>query len=280
MLRRSLALFLLGWAAAKRIQQADASANSLGTLTSDPDCITTDNVTIPTVQEAESLKDALAKLHQSSAGDLYGIGPAEEPIASLAIRFAMLAYGRNDGHGYSVRAFTFGNDTEISMLVFQFKSWFHTNGSTDDAAHLVAYLVKVKGGVGVVLSYKGSTNRKDWQANLDSKPDPLFRDSPLNLLQPRDSVLPNIFKHAHVEVHHGFKWHKASLDWRMGLFMMEPVTKILTSWGVPESALHRPFKEFLYSGAWKWCISIGHSLGGAMSSMAALDIAVDSGSSQ
>ena len=204
------------------------------------------------------------------------------------------------------------------MLVFQFKSWFHTNGSTDDAAHLVAYLVKVKGGVGVVLSYKGSTNRKDWQANLDSKPDPLFRDSPLNLLQPRDSVLPNIFKHAHVEVHHGFKWHKASLDWRMGLFMMEPVTKILTSWGVPESALHRPFKEFLYSGtlallwqtarqvcvksykdvkllrvslhdkrrasfqpgAWKWCISIGHSLGGAMSSMAALDIAVDSGSSQ
>ena len=45
---------------------------------------------------------ALAKLHQSSAGDLYGIGPAEEPIASLAIRFAMLAYGRNDGHGSPV----------------------------------------------------------------------------------------------------------------------------------------------------------------------------------
>ena len=42
---------------------------------------------------------ALAKLHQSSAGDLYGIGPAEEPIAALAIRFAMLGSGRNDGKG-------------------------------------------------------------------------------------------------------------------------------------------------------------------------------------
>ncbi|CAE7813936.1 unnamed protein product, partial [Symbiodinium microadriaticum] len=213
---------------------------------------------------------ALAKLHQSAAGDLYGIGPAEEPIASLAIRFAMLAYGRNDAHGHSVRAFTFGNDTEISMLEFQFKSWFHANGSVDDAAHLVAYLVKVKGGMGVVLSYKGSTNRKDWQANLDSGSE-FFRDSP---------ELPKSLKHARVEVHHGFKWHKTSLDLRMNMFMMEPVEKILRSWGVPERKLHRPFKDFLYSGAWKWCISIGHSLGGAMSAMAALDIAVDSGSSQ
>ena len=194
------------------------------------------------------------------------------------------------------------------MLEFQFKSWFHANGSVDDAAHLVAYLVKVKGGMGVVLSYKGSTNRKDWQANLDSGSE-FFRDSP---------ELPKSLKHARVEVHHGFKWHKTSLDLRMNMFMMEPVEKILRSWGVPERKLHRPFKDFLYSGtlaplwrttrqacvksykhvkllrvclhdkrrasfqpgAWKWCISIGHSLGGAMSAMAALDIAVDSGSSQ
>ncbi|OLQ10063.1 hypothetical protein AK812_SmicGene6281 [Symbiodinium microadriaticum] len=118
---------------------------------------------------------------------------------------------------HSVRAFTFGNDTEISMLEFQFKSWFHANGSVDDAAHLVAYLVKVKGGMGVVLSYKGSTNRKDWQANLDSGSE-FFRDSP---------ELPKSLKHARVEVHHGFKWHKTSLDLRMNMFMMEPVEKIL-----------------------------------------------------
>ncbi|CAE7687337.1 unnamed protein product, partial [Symbiodinium microadriaticum] len=214
---------------------------------------------------------ALAKLHQSSAGDLYGIGPAEEPIAALAIRFAMLGSGRNDGKGYSVRAFTFENDTEISMLEFQFKSWFHTRGSIDDAAHLVAYLVKVKGGMGVVLSYKGSTNNRDWLVNLDREPESLFSDSP---------GLPKFLKRAHAEVHHGFRLHKRSLDVRMNMFMMKPVEKILTSWGVPERKLHRPFKEFLYSGAWKWCISVGHSLGGALAAMAALEIAVDSGSSQ
>ena len=195
------------------------------------------------------------------------------------------------------------------MLEFQFKSWFHTRGSIDDAAHLVAYLVKVKGGMGVVLSYKGSTNNRDWLVNLDREPESLFSDSP---------GLPKFLKRAHAEVHHGFRLHKRSLDVRMNMFMMKPVEKILTSWGVPERKLHRPFKEFLYSGAlallwrtarqvrvksykdvkllrvslhdkrrasfqpgaWKWCISVGHSLGGALAAMAALEIAVDSGSSQ
>ena len=65
-----------------------------------------------------------------------------------------------------MRAFTFGNDTEISMLEFQFKSWFHANGSVDDAAHLVAYLVKVKGGMGVVSQLQ----RIHEQERLASKP--------------------------------------------------------------------------------------------------------------
>mmetsp|Transcript_36035 Transcript_36035/g.75050 ORF Transcript_36035/g.75050 Transcript_36035/m.75050 type:complete len:320 (-) Transcript_36035:67-1026(-) len=181
----------------------------------------------------------------------------------------MLAYGRNDAHGYSVRAFTFGNDTEISMLEFQFKSWFHASDRVDDAAHMVAYLVQVEGGVGVVLCYKGSTNKKDWQANLKSEPKALFRDGPM---------LPDLLKG--VEVHRGFMWHKRSVDLRMNMFSMEAVEKILTSWGVPGTAFHGSFTKFLYSGVWKWCVSIGHSLGGAMSAISALNIAVHSRSSQ
>ena len=55
---------------------------------------------------------------------------------------------------------------------------------------------------------------------------------------------------------------------------MLPIANILSTWGVTPS---KNFRDFLLSGQWKWCICVGHSLGGAMSAISALELSVRTG---
>ena len=131
----------------------------------------------------------------------------------------------------------------------------HRRGNMDDTGHLVAYIIKLQGGVGIVLSYKGSTNMADWKANMKTFSKKMFPDSD------KEEVM----------VHNGFLQHKERLDKRMLQAKMAPIAKLLSTWGVSP---FENFRDFLLSGQWKWCICVGHSLGGAMSAIAALELAV------
>ncbi|CAK9021137.1 Uncharacterized protein SCF082_LOCUS15341 [Durusdinium trenchii] len=121
-----------------------------------------DTVTIPSVSEITELNEKLQEIHENTLGT--NLTQAEGFILRTSLRLAMLAYGRNDGKGLSYHELR-GTEKQVSMLELQFTSFRH-KFRTDDAAHLVAYLFKVQGpkgpGVGIVLSYKGSTNLADW----------------------------------------------------------------------------------------------------------------------
>lgn len=147
------------------------------------------------------------------------------------------------------------------MLELQFKSFRHKEHKTDDTAHLVAYLFKVQGsegpGVGIALSYKGSTNLADWKANMATWPRSMF---------------PTIPELKNVKVHRGFLAHKRRLDARMSDAPMAPLKTTLAKWGVETSA--KSFREFLLAGQWSWLLTVGHSLGGAMAAISGLELAV------
>ena len=111
----------------------------------------------------------------------------------------------------------------------------------------------------MVLSYKGSTNTADWKANFKTFSIEMFPDLPGK---------------EDVKVHKGFLEHKERLDKRMSKAEMLPIANILSTWGVTPS---KNFRDFLLSGQWKWCICVGHSLGGAMSAISALELSVRTG---
>ena len=171
----------------------------------------------------------------------------------------MMAYGRNSGKSLLFRGIRLKNSHDVSMIEVQFKSSRHRRGNMDDTGHAVAYLIKEEGGLGVVLSYKGSTNTADWKANFKTFSIEMFPDLPGK---------------EDVKVHKGFLEHKERLDKRMLKAEMLPIANILSTWGVTPS---KNFRDFLLSGQWKWCICVGHSLGGAMSAISALELSVRTG---
>ena len=220
------------------------------------DCHT---VTIPSVSEITELNDKLQEIHEHTLGSHQVLTHRESLILRTSLRLAMLAYGRNDGKGLSYHELR--TEKEVSMLELQFKSFRHKEHKTDDTAHLVAYLFKVQGsegpGVGIALSYKGSTNLADWKANMATWPRSMF---------------PTIPELKNVKVHRGFLAHKRRLDARMSDAPMAPLKTTLAKWGVETSA--KSFREFLLAGQWSWLLTVGHSLGGAMAAISGLELAV------
>ena len=166
------------------------------------------NVTIPTPLEVEDLDAKLSGLHEKALPGLVHMGPNEALILQVSMRLAMLAYGRNNGKGLSYQSFRTAGSNDVNLLELQFKSLRHRAGRIDDTAHAVAYLIKVEGGVGVVLCYKGSTNMRDWMANMLTKPVFLF---------------PDRLDETETLVHRGFKAHKERLDERMANASMAPL---------------------------------------------------------
>lgn len=220
---------------------------------------TCQNVTIPSIPEIEDFTTKLSDLHAGNHSGKLIMTNREVIVLQTSFRLAMMAYGRNSGKSLLFRGIRLKNSDEVSMIEVQFKSSRHRRGNMDDTGHVVAYLIKVEGGVGVVLSYKGSTNTADWKANFKTFSTKMFPDLPGK---------------EDVKVHKGFLKHKERLDKRMSEAEMLPIAKILSTWGVIPS---KNFRDFLLSGQWKWCICVGHSLGGAMSAISALELSVRTG---
>mgnify|MGYP002803586580 FL=1 len=216
---------------------------------------TCQNVSIPSIPEIEDFETKLSDLHEENVSAQLVLSTRETVVLQTSFRLAMLAYGRNSGKSLLYRGISFKDSEEVSLIEVQFKSSRHRRGNMDDTGHLVAYIIKLQGGVGIVLSYKGSTNMADWKANMKTFSKKMFPDSDKE----------------EVKVHNGFLQHKERLDQRMLQAKMAPIAKLLSTWGVSP---FENFRDFLLSGQWKWCICVGHSLGGAMSAIAALELAV------
>lgn len=75
-----------------------------------------------------------------------------------------------------------------------------------------------------------------------------------------------------MKVHRGFLAHKRRLDERLESASMQSLKPILAEWGVQTEAEN--FRSFLLSGDFQFLIALGHSLGGAMSAISGLELAV------
>ena len=131
-------------------------------------------------------------------------------------------------------------------------------GEEDTSPYVLVYMVKLSdGGIGLILSFKGSTNGLDWKRNFNFLPTRLGSDSG-------------------VKVHKGFGWHVDSIFQKMSQVGRKVATlyNAWGSWGIPSHI--QSLEDFVTSGVWKWCICVGHSLGGAMAAVASQRIASSS----
>ena len=127
----------------------------------------------------------------------------------------------------------------------------------DDSPYAAVYIIRLSdGGVGLVFSFKGSTNLKDWARNLD--------------------FLGTHFEgsnNSHVKVHRGFQAHANSI-WTS---LKDAVTDLavhrllIDTWNI-QDAYANEFTDYVTHGTWSWCICVGHSLGGAMADIFAENI--------
>ena len=127
---------------------------------------TCQNVTIPSIPEIEGFATKLSDLHAGHHPTTLIMTNREAVVLQTSFRLAMMAYGRNSGKSLLFRGIRLKNSHDVSVIEVQFKSSRHRRGNMDDTGHAVAYLIKVEGGLGVVLSYKGSTNTADWKSKL------------------------------------------------------------------------------------------------------------------
>ena len=86
------------------------------------------------------------------------------------------------------------------------------------------------------------------------------------------SMFPGVEGLEGVKVHRGFLAHKRRLDEHLESAPMQSLKPILAEWGLETKAEN--FRSFLLSGDFQFLITLGHSLGGAMSAISGLELAV------
>lgn len=223
-------------------------------------------IPIPTLAEACDFEASLRSVPREGSADV-------SEAVDGSMRFALLSYARNDGQRVQVRAL---DETAIELQL-------HGTEAYDAGAHMVAYLYRLEaqGEIGVVLSYKGSTlNSVDWRHNLNvltSRKDKQISSG--KYLFP--AAAQYIQEKVRAKVHAGFLAYKDSLDVVMQSVDM---SEIFAAWRFPGRAMPSAhvanatsFYDWLQlPGSWRWCVIVGHSLGGAMASIAAADLAVRS----
>lgn len=228
---------------------------------------------------------ALAALPPEGAAD------ATMPI-DYTLRFEMLAYLRNNGE--EAQSLVLKSQTSDCEELVELQ--FHGTNNYEAGAHAVAYLYKLPaGGVGTVLCFKGATfNGSDWGNELKiwrakddditrlTKGAPVFSAEAHGLAS--DARLRGLARDA--RIHPGYAEYYQTILERMKNFSMEHLQPLLSSWefsdtGLPvtqgRSSHGLDFLSWLQAASWKWCVCVGHSMGGAMASYAATDLAVQSG---
>ncbi|CAE6971992.1 GIP [Symbiodinium sp. CCMP2592] len=258
-------LFVSILAAADAMRAVEPSAVSAG-----PETSAYNEVVIPKVSELEEWREKL-----SSAEPLQlPIGSKDAFIIDISMRMALLAYGRTTSSGATgrVQFFAPGQEEPISMLELTVRgveadaqriAKLHlterqaglNSSQQDDSPYAVVYMVKLpEGGHGLILSFKGSTNSLDWMRNFNILPSRLRSDD-------------------RVKVHTGFATHVESIFKTLSRFgrSVASLYHAWAAWGIPSNIQN--MADFVTSGDWKWCICVGHSLGGAMAAIAAEKIA-------
>jgi len=218
---------------------------------------------IPTPQEVACMAAELISVDATGPVDV------AYPV-DMCLRFALLAYARNNAgvRYHFLESLVTG---EVEAIEVQ----LHGTDDFRAGAHAALYIYRLKeGGVEVVLSYKGSTlNVEDWAHNLCFVN--VEDDMSLHLGTPLFSDVQDASENVqNAKVHTGFQAYKRSLDDRMKGFSMEPLLELLHQWGAATE--HGDLYSWLHSrgASWKRCTVVGHSLGGAMAAMAAVELAI------
>jgi len=217
-----------------------------------------------------------------------------EEIGDITARFAMLAYARLNGEPVGYKFMSSDGET-VDLVELQFLGDSLKNGDYKNAAHCVVYLYKLgvgdhppSGGVGVVLAFKGSTNRADWMANFDAVGETKFREDQWSKsvcdAKPDDERCAT--------THPGFLSYQQTLAATFAKLRMNKLRQWLPDWhwgdvqavdvlgnqGMKIKFDQETFKDWLQRGdTWAWCAVVGHSLGGALAVLSATDIAERAG---
>mmetsp|Transcript_21225 Transcript_21225/g.39924 ORF Transcript_21225/g.39924 Transcript_21225/m.39924 type:complete len:397 (-) Transcript_21225:42-1232(-) len=219
-------------------------------------------VVIPTVPEFVRWRDALSTITKPLSQPI----TAEEGfVLDISMRVALLSYGRNAPKSSYVSFSAFGPKGEESPDMMEVlirgekehKRKKSGDYDADDSPYAAVYVVKVADGkLGLILTFKGTSNVGDWLRNLDWKSVPLldFKD---------------------VKVHRGFNKHLSSIFDGLADLRLREFHLTLASWGVEEDMGN--LLDFVLKGKWSWCICTGHSLGAAMATIAAERITRASG---
>ncbi|CAE7876913.1 unnamed protein product, partial [Symbiodinium necroappetens] len=258
-------LFVFILAAANAMRTTEPSAVSAG-----PETSAYNEVVIPKVSELEEWKEKLSSVEPLQLP----IGSKDAFIIDISMRMALLAYGRTTLSGSSGRLefLSPGQGEPIAMCELTVRGMEASPqriqkthlaerqeglniSLQDDSPYAVIYMMKLpEGGFGLVLSFKGSTNSLDWMRNFNILPSRLRSDDG-------------------VKVHTGFATHVDSIFRRLSRFtrLVKSLYEAWAAWGIPSNIQN--MADFVTSGEWKWCICVGHSLGGAMAAIAAEKIA-------
>ncbi|CAE7159719.1 unnamed protein product, partial [Symbiodinium pilosum] len=237
-----------------------------------------ENVVVPTVDELEVWVSMLKTWHTAPLVSQDFDVPKDRPVMpeqafllQMSMTMALLPYCRYDFFGGLYQGFTPEGADKPNLIEAQFMGDEHEPGQKDTEAHMVAYVVSLKdGGFGLILGYKGTSaggsvacyvpfpgcsilfgqDTNDWYKNWDAAAARLFVGND------------------QIQVHRGFLEYKRSLDKRMARSPIPQEMKaILESWGVKKH--YENFWQLVTSSDWKWCVCVGHSLGGGMASIAA-----------
>jgi len=226
-------------------------------------------VQVPSIMEVERWVQELRGVPKEGSVDVSN-------VVDYTLRFEMLSYLRNSGQEAQSLVLKCQASNSNELIEFQ----FHGTDNYDCGAHAVVYLYKLPtGGIGVVLSFKGTTaNSSDWGSNLKiwrAKDDDLERIT---------KGTPLFTQHAHglaseARVHPGYFEYYQSIVKCMKRFSIAHLQPLLDQWQTSSSGVAKTdLWSWLHSGAnWQWCALVGQSMGGALASYAATDIALISG---
>jgi len=231
-------------------------------------------VQLPSVPEVERWVHALSAVPAEGSADV------TLPV-DYTLRFEMLSYLRNCGEeaqSLVLRSQTTNSDDVVELQ-------FHGTKNHDAGAHAVAYLYRLSsGGVGAVLCFKGTTcNSSDWGKDLKIWK-AIDGDITKGLTNGMHLFPDGAGLAGDAQVHPGYFDYYQTILARMKAFSVEHLQPLLQQWQFSDSGLPvagtnsevTNFLSWLQSGAWEWCVFVGHSMGGAMASYAATELAVHS----